>query len=74
AGGSGDGYVRVRDGVGRTMDLFDAGLGGRDEPEAESGGGCSWVTAVIVGIFLLLAVLIHTFFGWARDLFSAVFS
>ncbi|MFE7457034.1 hypothetical protein [Streptomyces sp. NPDC057554] len=56
------------------MDLFDAGLGGRDEPEAESGGGCSWVTAVIVGIFLLLAVLIHTFFGWARDIFSAVFS
>ncbi|SCE08532.1 MULTISPECIES: hypothetical protein [unclassified Streptomyces] len=57
------------------MDLFDAELGGRDEPEAgEGGGGCSWVTVVILGIFLLLAVLIHAFFGWAGDLLSAVFS
>ncbi|WP_405929455.1 hypothetical protein OG554_29300 [Streptomyces griseus] len=56
------------------MDLFDAELGGRDEPEAGEGHGCSWVTAVILGIFVLLAVLIHTFFGWARDLLGALFS
>ncbi|WP_202547316.1 hypothetical protein [Streptomyces sp. SID2119] len=56
------------------MDLFDAELGGRDEPEAREGGGCSWVTVVIIGIFVLLAVLMHALFGWARDLLSAVFS
>lgn len=71
-GGSGDGYVR--DGVGRTVDLFDAELGGRDEPEAGEGRGCSWVTVVILGIFALLAVLVHALFGWAGDLLSAVFS
>ncbi|MFJ7324802.1 hypothetical protein [Streptomyces cyaneofuscatus] len=56
------------------MDLFDAELGGRDEPEAGEGRGCSWVTVVILGIFVLLAVLAHALFGWARDLLSAVFS
>ncbi|MFC9034064.1 hypothetical protein [Streptomyces arboris] len=56
------------------MDLFDAELGGRDEPEAEDGGGCSWVTVVIIGIFVLLAVLVHSLFGWAGDLLSAVSS
>ncbi|MET7868234.1 hypothetical protein [Streptomyces cyaneofuscatus] len=61
-------------GWGETVDLFDAELGGRDEPEAGDGGGCSWVTVVIIGIFVLLAVLVHALFGWARDLLSAVFS
>jgi len=56
------------------VDLFDAELGGRDEPEAGEGGGCSWVTVVIIGIFVLLAVLVHALFEWARDLLSAVFS
>ncbi|WP_415959625.1 hypothetical protein [Streptomyces sp. 021-4] len=56
------------------MDLFDAELGGRDEPEAGEGRGCSWVTVVILGIFVLLAALAHALFGWARDLLSAVFS
>ncbi|MGW1203419.1 hypothetical protein [Streptomyces cyaneofuscatus] len=56
------------------MDLFDAELGGRDEPEAGEGRGCSWVTVVILGIFALLAVLVHALFGWAGDLLSAVFS
>ncbi|MEU7343205.1 hypothetical protein ABZ778_04640 [Streptomyces bacillaris] len=67
--------VDVRDGVGQAVDLFDAELGGgRDEPEAGEGRGCSTATLVTVGIFLLLAVLIHTLFGWVGDLFSAVFS
>ncbi|MFE4384475.1 hypothetical protein [Streptomyces cyaneofuscatus] len=56
------------------MDLFDAELSGRDEPEAGDGSGCSWVTVVIIGIFVLLAVLVHALFGWARDLLSAVLS
>ncbi|MFD5976948.1 hypothetical protein [Streptomyces bacillaris] len=57
------------------MDLFDAELGGgRDEPEAGEGRGCSTATLVAVGILVLMAVLMHTFFGWVGDLFSAVFS
>ncbi|MEU4175973.1 hypothetical protein [Streptomyces sp. NPDC026589] len=56
------------------MDLFDGELGGRDEPAGGPGGSCSWGTAVILGILVLLAVLVHTFFGWARDLLGAVFS
>ncbi|MCI4043727.1 MULTISPECIES: hypothetical protein [unclassified Streptomyces] len=56
------------------MDLFDAELGGRDEPDAGGGGGCSWVTVVILGIFALMAVLVHKVFGWTGDLLSALFS
>ncbi|MFD4339765.1 hypothetical protein ACFWPP_21620 [Streptomyces anulatus] len=56
------------------MDLFDVELGGRDEPSGGPGGSCSWVTAVILGILALLAVLVHTFFGWARDLLGALIS
>ncbi|MFH9266594.1 MULTISPECIES: hypothetical protein [unclassified Streptomyces] len=55
------------------MDLFDAELGGRDEPSTGPGGSCSWGTVVILGILVLLAVLAHAFFGWARDLLGAVF-
>ncbi|MEU2071745.1 hypothetical protein [Streptomyces anulatus] len=54
------------------MDLFDVELGGRDEPSGGPGGSCSWVTAVILGVLVLLAVLVHTFFGWARDLLGAL--
>ncbi len=63
-----------RGGTGQTMNLFDVELGGQDEPEAGDGKGCSWVTLVILGIMVLLAVLIHTFFGWAGDLLTALFS
>ncbi|MCX4488302.1 MULTISPECIES: hypothetical protein [Streptomyces] len=56
------------------MDLFDVELGGRDEASGGPGGSCSWVTAVILGILVLLAVLVHTFFGWARDLLGALVS
>ncbi|MBW3361420.1 hypothetical protein IFE09_25985 [Streptomyces microflavus] len=58
---------------GAAVDLFDAELGGRDEPDAGPGGSCSWVTVVILGILVLLAVLVHSFFGWVRDLLSALF-
>ncbi|MFJ3924788.1 hypothetical protein [Streptomyces sp. NPDC090022] len=51
------------------MDLFDGELGGRDEPGAGPGGGCSWFSVVIVGIFVLLAVLVHQFWNWVGDLF-----
>ncbi|CAM5624005.1 hypothetical protein SAVIM338S_05876 [Streptomyces avidinii] len=52
------------------MDLFDWELGGgRGEGDASpGGGGCSWFTVVIVGVFVLLAVLVHTFFGFLRGL------
>ncbi|KPL32757.1 hypothetical protein JI76_27430 [Streptomyces anulatus] len=56
------------------VDLFDVELGGRDEPSGGPGGSCSWVTAVILGILVLLAVLVHTFFGWVRDLLGALIS
>ncbi|MER7854143.1 hypothetical protein ACWEJZ_02870 [Streptomyces bacillaris] len=56
------------------MNLFDVELGGQDEPEAGDGKGCSWVTLVVLGIMVLLAVLIHTFFGWAGNLLTALFS
>ncbi|EHM30538.1 hypothetical protein SPW_1072 [Streptomyces sp. W007] len=73
-GGSGHrAWVMGRDGD-EAMDLFDVELGGRDEASGGPGGSCSWVTAVILGILVLLAVLVHTFFGWARDLLGALVS
>jgi len=60
-------------GRGAAVDLFDAELGGRDEPGAGPGGSCSWVTVVIIGTLVLLGVLVHTLFGWVRDLLPDLF-
>ncbi|MEV1089447.1 hypothetical protein [Streptomyces microflavus] len=46
---------------------------GGTNPMRDPGGSCSWVTVVILGILVLLAVLVHSFFGWVRDLLSALF-
>lgn len=51
------------------MDFFDWELGGRDGDDAGPGGGCSWFTVVFIGILVLLAVLVHSFFGFLRGLF-----
>lgn len=65
----------ILEGAGWTVDLFDAELGGgRDESEGGEGRGCSTAALVTVGIFALLAVVAHRFFGWVGDLLSAVFS
>ncbi|WP_328301600.1 hypothetical protein OG389_30115 [Streptomyces sp. NBC_00435] len=50
------------------MDLFDWELGGGDRADGGPGGGCSWVTAVLIGVLVLLAVLVHSFFGFLRGL------
>ncbi|MFI8438239.1 hypothetical protein ACIGJO_31755 [Streptomyces sp. NPDC079020] len=50
------------------MDLFDWELGGRNEHGVESGGGCSWVTVVLIGILVGLVMLASAFFGFLRGL------
>lgn len=51
------------------MDLFDWETGGRDGGDGGPGGSCSWVTVVLIGAFVLLAVLVHSFLGFLGGLF-----
>ncbi|MFF0473655.1 hypothetical protein [Streptomyces sp. NPDC004284] len=51
------------------MDLFDVEVGGGDEHHVGSGGGCSWVTVVLIGVAALLAFLMNRFF----DLLGGIF-
>ncbi|MFH8842932.1 hypothetical protein [Streptomyces sp. NPDC017868] len=51
------------------MDLFDVEVGGEDEHHVGSGGGCSWVTVVLLGVAVLLAVLTSWFFDLLGDVF-----
>ncbi|MFC9704850.1 hypothetical protein ACWGQ4_09980 [Streptomyces sp. NPDC055721] len=39
------------------MDLFDGEWGGRDDNSVDSGGSCSWVTVVMIGILVLIVIL-----------------
>lgn len=61
----------MREKEGAAVDLFDGELGGgRDSHGVEpAGSGCSWVTVVIVGILVLLAVLVHQFVGLLWGIF-----
>ncbi|MER8235026.1 hypothetical protein ACIRQY_19950 [Streptomyces sp. NPDC101490] len=51
------------------MDLFDVEPGGRDEHHSPGGGGCSWVTLVLLGIAVGAAFLMFWFFDFVRSLF-----
>ncbi|CAL9626304.1 hypothetical protein SUDANB120_05984 [Streptomyces sp. enrichment culture] len=50
------------------MDFFDGEAGGRDEPAAGAGGGCSGVTAVLLGTAVALAAGVAALFDLVRDL------
>ncbi|MEF2529803.1 MULTISPECIES: hypothetical protein [Streptomyces] len=50
------------------MDFFDGEAGGRDEPAAGAGGGCTWATAALLGIAAALAAAVAALFDLVRDL------
>ncbi|MFJ3905591.1 hypothetical protein [Streptomyces sp. NPDC090025] len=51
------------------MDWFDGELGGgRDHDVPDTGGSWNWVTVVILGVVVLLAVGFFAVVGWLRDL------
>ncbi|MFD3534063.1 hypothetical protein [Streptomyces sp. NPDC058664] len=51
------------------MDLFDGELGGRDDHHLDTGGGCSWFYAVLIGLVVLVVVAFNWFVDLVRSLF-----
>ncbi|WMX48133.1 hypothetical protein [Streptomyces roseicoloratus] len=50
------------------MDWFDGDSGGRDNHGLDAGGEWNWVNVGCIAFFVLLAVIMFTVLGWARDL------
>ncbi|MFI9208963.1 hypothetical protein ACIGW7_12560 [Streptomyces sp. NPDC053253] len=50
------------------MDFFDGEWGGRDDNSVDTGGGCSWVTVVLIGVAVLILILMN----WLWDLLHRV--
>ena len=50
------------------LDFFDGEWGGRDDNSVDTGGGCSWVTVVLIGIAVLILILMN----WLWDLLHRV--